>query len=804
MTAVHELRAVDIVAPLTLDEKLQLLSGTSMWLAAGVGDVPPVLLANGPNGVAKQAADGDHVGGGEMLPATCFPSSSVLASSWDVPLLEEVGAALGREARAKEVGVLLGPGLNIKRHPGGGRVFEYFSEDPLLAGKVAAALVRGVQSEGVGSSIKHFAANNQETYRMRLDSVIDERTLREIYLSGFEIAVRESEPWTVMTSYNLLNGEHTGESRRLIAEILREEWGFAGLVMSDWFAVADRPTAVRAGLDLEMPGNGGAWAERVKKAIADGSLSMADVDRAAERVAALALRARAEATGRPTEIDLEAHHELARRAAAAGAVLLANDGILPLRAEGSIAVIGPAAETPRFQGVGSSLVNARRVENMLDSLRARLGDAATLGFTPGYDLTDGSASAAQLQDAAELAAASDTVILMLAIPAGKEAEGIDRENITFPQGMNELVRRVTAANPRTVVVLVNGAPLELPWADDAAALLETYLGGEAGGPAIVDVLFGDAEPGGRLGESFPVAVADLPASANFPTTLTQVQYRENLYVGYRFHDSFGIAPRFAFGHGLGYTTIEFGPVTVSGAAPDLTVSLELKNTGPRAGSEVVQLYVHASDSAVHRPEQELKAFTKVHLAAGETQTVSLTLDARSFAVYDVAASDWASEPGSYELRVGASSRDIRVTHTVELERGTRPTPVARPAAAVATETEFGRLLGRPVPRARGLLPYTTDSAINDLTSTWLGRRLHGALLGVISKQLPDTADSDAKAMMEAVVGGMPLRALVANSGGKVSFDTIERIIAVLNALSPAAGRARRAAASASTSSAARG
>ncbi|SDS79316.1 glycoside hydrolase family 3 C-terminal domain-containing protein [Microterricola viridarii] len=794
MTTPHLGSAAALVSQLTLDEKLLLLSGANMWATQTVGAIPSTFLANGPNGVGKQASEADHVGGGEMLPATCFPSPSALASSWDVALVEEVGVALGRESRSKDVGVLLGPGLNIKRHPGGGRVFEYFSEDPHLSGKIAAALVRGVQSQGVGSSIKHFAGNNQETFRMRLDSIIDERTLREIYLTGFEIAVRESDPWTVMTSYNLVNGEHPGESQRLLAQILREEWGFTGLVMSDWFAVSDRPAGIRAGLDLEMPGNNGIWTGRVKKAIAEGTLTLAEVDAAATRVAELALRAAAAAAGPAVPADLDAHHALARRAAAAGTVLLRNDGILPLRAEGTIAIIGAAAETPRYQGVGSAHVNAVTVETVLDALPGRLGTSAEFTFARGYDATSGAVSAEDSAAAYAAAEAADVAVLLLAIPAGKEAEGIDRENPVFPPAMNELVRTVTAANPRTVVVLVNGAPLELPWADAPAALLEAYLGGQAAGPAIVDVLFGDAEPGGRLGESFPVAAADLPASANFPTTSpTQVQYRENIYVGYRFHDSFGIAPRFPFGHGLGYTSFEYGALEVSGEGVNLAITVPVTNTGERAGSEVVQLYVHASESAVHRPEQELKAFAKVHLEPNETRRVTLSLGHRAFAVYDVARSSWAAESGDYEIRVGSSSRDIRSSTIVLLDTGDAVTPVERPQAAVASAAEFARLLGGPVPPAAGLVPYSINSPIDDLRTTWLGRRLHGALLGVITKKLPAGGDDDTQAMITAVVGGMPLRTLVANSDGKLSLDTMERIVRVLNAASPEARHARRAA-----------
>jgi beta-glucosidase len=799
--------AARIVRWLEPAERIKLLSGASMWTTYEVPGAPATLLANGPNGVGKQVADADHVGIGDTVPATCFPAGASFGSTWDEELLEEVGAAMGREARAEGVGVLLGPGLNIKRHPGGGRVFEYLSEDPYLAGKSAAALVRGVQSEGVGASVKHFAANNQETSRMRLDSVVDERTLREVYLAGFEIAVTEGRPWTVMTSYNRLNGEHTGESRHLVAEILRDDWSFDGLVVSDWMATFDRVAGLRAGLDLEMPGGSAAWDARVAKAVETGELSQDDVDCAAERVVALSLRAaraRAEAeeaAGPGTAVDLDAHHALARRAAAAGTVLLTNDGLLPLAATGRITLVGAAAEQARFQGVGSSHVNPWRTDTVLDTLRERLDGHAELTYEPGYDAATGASTPAQRDAAVAAAASADAVVLVLGVPSAAEAEGVDRTDLALPADLDALVRAVVAANPRTAVVLVNGAPVELPWADEPAAVVEAYLGGQAAGAAIVDVLLGDAEPGGRLAESFPVRAADLPASASFPTTApTQALYRETAYVGYRFHDTWGVAPRFAFGHGLTYTTFAYGTPVVTGRGTgdgaDLTVEIPVTNTGTRAGSEVVQLYVHDVTSAVHRPDQELKAFARVHLAPGETATVRLRLDRRSFAVYDVASRAWAVEAGEFELRIGASSRDVRARVTVTVASDDVVAPVAGPAGPVATDAELGVLLGRPVPAARPLLPYTTDSTIDDLRQTWLGRRVRSLLMAAVRKQLPSggeggDADEGMARMMEAVLAQMPLRGIVAAAGGKVSLGMLDRVIALLNVTSTAARRARR-------------
>ncbi|ROO87866.1 beta-glucosidase [Actinocorallia herbida] len=777
-----------IVQALDPAARVRLLSGAGMWSTEEAPGAPAVVLANGPNGVGKQVADADHVGIGETVPATCFPAGAALGSTWDEELLEEVGAAMGREARAEGVGVLLGPGLNIKRHPGGGRTFEYLSEDPFLAGKAAAALVRGVQSEGVGASVKHFAGNSQETSRMRLDSVIDERTLREVYLAGFEIAVREGRPWTVMTSYNLLNGEHTGESRHLLAEILRGEWSFDGLVMSDWMAVFDRVAGVRAGLDLEMPGGRGAWDARVLRAVDLGELSQDDVDRSAARVVALSLRAeQARAEAGPAAVDRDAHHALTRRAAAAGTVLLTNDGLLPLSALGRVAVIGAAAEHPRFQGVGSSRVNPWRTETLLAALRDRLPE---LAYTPGYDPVTGTSSGEQRQAAVAEASSADAVVLVLGVPAGLEAEGVDRTDLAFPSDLNDLVGAVVAANPRTAVVLVNGAPFELPWADEPAALIEAYLGGQAAGAAIADVLLGDSEPGGRLAESLPVRAADLAASAGFPTTApTQALYRETSNVGYRFHDTWDVAPRFPFGHGLTYTSFSYGTPHVTGEGTDLVVTVPVTNTGARAGSEVVQLYVHDTESTVHRPAQELKGFARVRLAPGQSCDAELRLDRRSFAVYDVATGSWLVETGGFELRVGASSRDIRASITVHVESDDVITPVPAPSGPVATGEEMAALLQRPVPALRPLLPYTTDSTIEDLAQTWLGRRLRSLLLVAVRRQVPTGGDQATKAMIEAVLAQMPLRGLVAAADGRLGLDTLDRIVAVLNATSPTARRA---------------
>lgn len=782
-------QAATIVSGLSTEDKIRLVSGSDFWHTEGLADVERIMLTDGPHGLRKQAGDTDHVGLADSVPATCFPTAVTLGSTWDPALLEEVGAALGRECRVENVGVLLGPGLNIKRHGAGGRSFEYFSEDPFVAGHMAAALVRGIQSEGVGACLKHYAANNQEHHRMNTDAVIDERTLREIYLTGFELAVKGSDPWTVMCSYNKVNGTHTGESRELLTDILRDEWGFDGLVMTDWLATFDRPAGIAAGLDLEMPGSKGTWDALVAKALESGELTDAELSLAATRVVDLILRRHE--TPELDGFDIDAHHAIARRAAAAGSVLLTNDGLLPLAATGTIAVIGAFAETPRYQGAGSSLVKPTRVDTLLDSLRERAAGSATVTYAPGYDARTGDSTAELLAEASAAASAADVVVLLIGLPASKESEGYDRPHLRLPDAHDALVAVVTDANPRTAVVLANGAAVTVPWAKRPAAILEAYLGGQAGGSAIADVILGATEPGGRLAESFPMSADDLPSDANFPGSDAQVEYREGLYVGYRFHDAAGVAPRFAFGHGLSYTTFEYSGMSVRKSGDGYKVSLTVTNTGSRAGSDVVQVYVRDVESTVYRPVKELKGFAKVHLEAGASEKVIVSLDHRAFAVWDVAAHDWLVEAGDFEVLVGASSADIRLSKTVKVASEDKVSPAAGPSAFVASDAEFAAMLGHPIPAASPSLPFHRDSSLGSLTQTTAGRRVYAVLLKNITKQFGGLADDhDQAGMVAAMLQEMPLRGLAMASEGKLSLGSVERLITILNGASIKALRAR--------------
>lgn len=769
-------RARSIVRRLPLDRRVALLSGRDAWHTEGVPEagIPPVTLTDGPHGVRRLRDDGGGLGISDAAPATCFPTGITLAATWDVALLEEVGAALGAEAAALDVGVLLGPGLNLQRHPAGGRTFEYLSEDPVVAGHLAAALVRGIQSAGVGACLKHFAANHQETARMVVDTIVDDRTLHELELTAFEIAVRDGRPWTVMTAYNRLDGTYASSDRWLLTDVLRDRWGFDGLVVSDWGAVDDRVTSIAAGMDLEMPSSGRAYDGEVVSSVRRGGLAEAAVDRCAERVVELALRVVEERGDRTTAegVDHDAHHALARRAAAAGTVLLTNDGTLPLRAGASLAIIGAFAGSPRFQGAGSSQVVATRVDDARSALLDRWD--GPVRHEDGYDPDTGAATDEQLGAAVEAARHADVAVVFVGLPSAAESEGFDRTTLALPEGHERLVRAVLDAGVRPVVVLTNGGPVELPWADEVAALVEGFLGGQAGGSGIVDVLVGDADPGGRLAQSFPMRVGDLPAHAWFGDR-RQVQHREGLAVGYRFHDTAGVPARFSFGHGLSYTTFALDDLRVTGDGDDREVAVQVTNTGQRAGSTVVQCYVHDVEASVPRPDQELRAFTKVRLDAGASAEVELHLDRRAFAVWDVVAQDWLVESGAFEVRVGTSSVDLPLRTTIDVTSDDELGPSATPVSAAADDEQFATALGRPIPPPPTALPLHRSSSIDDLAVTRRGRALQRALLAVAGRKVASVAGDDeaTRRMGEAVVREMPVRTLVQFSEGRLSLRWLD-------------------------------
>ncbi|MFU8773463.1 MAG: glycoside hydrolase family 3 C-terminal domain-containing protein, partial [Anaerolineales bacterium] len=739
--------------------------------------IPPVLITDGPHGLRKQKDSQQGFGTSDTVPATCFPTACTLASTWNRDLMRAVGAALAEEARTEQVGVVLGPGVNIKRSPLCGRNFEYFSEDPYLSGALAAAYIQGVQSKGVGASLKHFAANNQEHRRFTIDAIVDERALREIYFASFEEAIKAEKPWTVMAAYNRLNGEFCSEHSELLTSILREEWGFEGLVMSDWGAVNQRAAGLTAGLDLEMPGLKGVHDERVIQAVNQGELPMEVLDRAVERVLRLIDKA-AVGTSDPGEGDKGDHHELARLAASEGAVLLKNaGGILPLAIDQKVAVIGEFAKQPRYQGAGSSLVNPTQMDNAYNAIAERVGGAEKLGYASGYHSKTISVDEALIKEALEAVQQAEVVLVFAGLPDSYESEGVDREDMRMPEQHNALIEAVAAVNPNTVVVLMNGAPVEMPWHNQVRAILEAYLGGQAGGSAIAQLLYGEVNPSGKLAETFPLRWQDHPAYTCFPGGPRTVEYRESIYVGYRYYDTAEKEVLFPFGHGLSYTSFEYRGLQLSARSIDeneeLTVSVTITNTGQREGQEVVQLYVRDLEGSVFRPKQELKGFAKVRLAPGEARTVSFTLDRRTFAHWASQVHEWKVEAGRFEVRVGASSRDIRLRETVEVNREDVYVPdvpkreILGGYYDLTKENSFSRdgfaaLYGRPLPEnladKRG--QYTLNTLLGDMHGSPVAWLLGTVIWKFANSRIKDDPDSPMAREIVNFLKYMPLRMMV--------------------------------------------
>lgn len=693
------------VSDLTLEEKAALTSGADFWTTASVerAGVPSIMMTDGPHGLRKQSGGSDHLGLSASVPATCFPPAVGLSATFDPDLAERVGEALGTESAIEDVAVILGPGINIKRSPLCGRNFEYMSEDPIVAGAMGAGLVQGIQSKGVGSSLKHFAANNQETDRLRVSSDVDPRPLREIYLRGFERVVKSAQPWTVMCSYNRVNGVLASEDPFLLTEVLRDDWGFEGLVVSDWGAVSNRVAGVRAGLDLEMPSSNGRTPAEIVAAVRAGELEEAELDAVVQRVLDLVGRSLA----RPAvdgPLDVEAHHALAREVAGRSIVLLKNDdGFLPLSSGTKVAVVGTFAETPRYQGAGSSQINPTRLDTGLEEIRA-LADGE-VAFAQGYTVDESGDAEALRAEAVAIAGEAEKVVVFLGVPAHEESEGYDREHIDLPAAQLELLDAVLEVNPNVVVTLSNGGVVDLPFADRVPAILEGWLLGQAGGGGTADVLYGVLNPSGKLAETIPLRLSDTPAFGNFPGENGHVRYGEGLLVGYRWYDAKGLDVRFPFGHGLSYTTFDIGDASASvDADGDVVVTVTVTNTGAVAGREVVQAYTSLPGSSVQRPPRELKAFRSVALEPNETKEVTLTLSRAELAYWDIRVDSWIVESGTYTVEVGASSRDLRTSATVQIDGDRVQLPIT-------LESSFDEVLADP--NAGPLLQAALDESMGD-------------------------------------------------------------------------------------------
>lgn len=748
----------EIVSQMTLEEKASMCSGADFWHTEAVErlGIPASMVSDGPHGLRKQDQAGDHLGVNESIKAVCFPAGCGTAASFNRELLRQMGEALGEECQAEGVSVILGPAVNIKRSPLCGRNFEYYSEDPYVASEMAGALIHGVQSKNVGTSIKHFLANNQETRRMSGDSRVDERTLREIYLAAFEGAVKKEKPWTVMCSYNKINGTYAAENHKYLTEILRDEWGFEGYVMSDWGAVNSRVKDLQAGLDLEMPSSGGTNDKLIVGAVQSGELPEKVLDAAVARILNIVF-CYEENRDENAVFDRDQDHELARKVAQETIVLLKNEGVLPLSAQDDIAFIGKYAKTPRYQGGGSSHINSHKVTSALDAVEGMARVTYAQGFDDEEDKTDDKL----LAEAVEAAKKAKVAVIFAGLPDAFESEGFDRAHMRMPDCQNELISKVAAVQPNTVVVLHNGSPVEMPWVNEVKGIVEAYLGGQAVGGAVCDILFGRVNPSAKLPESFPVKLEDNPSYLSYIGEGDMVEYREGIFVGYRYYDKKKMEVLFPFGHGLSYTTFEYSNLrTDKDAMKDtdrVEVSVDIKNTGERAGREVVQLYVADKESTVIRPVKELKGFEKVELAPGEKKTVSFILDKRAFAYYSVRIHDWYVETGAFDIMIGASSADIRLTKEIQVE-------------------------------STGKIPfvYTTDTTMGDVRRDPRAWEIAKALIpkDLFGNEEEGSAASEAitEEMNEAMSRYMPLRGSVSFGGGKVSMADVQALVNKLNNL----------------------
>jgi beta-glucosidase len=746
----------EIISQMTLEEKAGLCSGLDFWNTKGVErlGIPSIMVTDGPHGLRKQASDADHLGINKSVPATCFPSGAALASSWDRSLIEKVGIALGEECQAEDVAVILGPAANIKRSPLCGRNFEYFSEDPYLSSEMAASHIKGVQSQGVGTSLKHFAVNNQEHRRLSVDAVLDERTLREIYLTSFEGAVKKSQPWTVMCAYNRVNGEYCSENEYLLTSILKKEWGHEGFVVSDWGAVNERPAGLKAGLELEMPSSHGLGDRKIVEAVKNGSLSVEVLDKAAERLLQVIFKA-VDNKKENAVYDKEAHHKLAREVARECMVLLKNeDNILPLQKGNKVAVIGAFANTPRYQGGGSSHIKPTKLDNPLEEIRKSAGGVEVL-FEEGFDLKSDDIDEKLFEAAKEAAINSEVAVIFAGLPDRYESEGYDRKHMRMPENQVRLIEAIAQVQSNVVVVLSNGSPVEMPWLGKVKGVLEGYLGGQAGGGAVADLLFGEANPSGKLAETFPIKLSDNPSYLNFPGEGDKVEYKEGLFVGYRYYDKKEMETLFPFGHGLSYTTFAYTCILVDKKEiadnETLEVKVTVKNTGNMPGKEVVQLYVKDIESSVIRPEKELRAFEKVELQPGEEKTATFTLDKRAFAYYNVELKDWHVESGDFEILAGSSSRDIKLSEVVNVK------------STVTLRKKF-----------------TRNSTMGDLMADPVGAQIVAKMVKGMFGDAPPPSD-DLGTDMAAMMKDMVLRSMVAFAGERFTEEMLGALLEQLNA-----------------------
>lgn len=767
---------------MTLEEKAAFLSGKNVWQTWNFErlNLPSIFCSDGPHGVRKQAGAGDHLGLNASLPATCFPTAATIANSWDEELGKKLGKALGEEANAQEVNILLGPGLNIKRSPLCGRNFEYFSEDPYLAGKMAAAYVQGIQSQGVYACPKHFAVNSQEFRRMAMNAVLDERTLREIYLTGFEIAVKEGKAKSIMSSYNEINGIYANENKHLLQEILRKDWGFDGIVITDWGGSNDHVKGVEAGSNLEMPAPGLDSAREIIQAVENKKLKMEDLDACVDNLLAAVLTLTENAKGKKRSFDKTEHHNLARKAAEESAVLLKNEkGMLPLAKNTKVALIGDFAFEPRYQGAGSSMVNP----TALDTLEKEITKfpLEVVGMNRGYK-RDGSSDAALKKESLRLAGAADVVIYCFGLDELSESEGLDRNHMSIPKNQIALLREMAKVNGNIVGLLSAGASIEMPWEGECKAILHGYLNGQAGASAMLNILTGKVNPSGKLNETYPIEYEDTPAFENFPSSERNAEYRESIYVGYRYYDTKNVKVQYPFGHGLSYTSFEYSNLKVS----EKGVSFTLKNTGKMDGAEIAQLYIGKKDAKVFRPAKELKGFAKVFLKAGEEKKVQISFDDKSFRYWNVKTNAWEVEGGRYQLMLGSSVADIRLETEIEMTGTAADTPYNKEQLSAyyaadiqnVEDSQFETLLGHSIPDGKWSGELGRNDAICQMyyAKSRLARFIYNRLT-VMKKKSEEKGKPDLNILF---IYNMPFRGIAKMTGGAVSMEMVDGMVLAVN------------------------
>ncbi len=781
----------ELISKMTLEEKVGLCSGKDFWNLKGIErlGIPEIMVTDGPHGLRKKNPEGKG-GLEDSVPTTCFPTAATTACSWDPELLYEMGVALGEECLQEKVSVILGPGVNMKRSPLCGRNFEYFSEDPLLAGELASGWIDGVQSQGIGTSMKHFAVNSQEKKRMIIDSVVDERTLREIYLTAFEIAVKKSQPWTIMNSYNKINGVYASDNEYLQKKILRDDWGFEGIVVSDWGAVNDRIEGFKNGNELEMPSSFGINDKKICDAVRNGKLSESVVDDNADRMLTLIKKSEAAFKDGYT-YDKEAHHKLAAKICGQSIVLLKNeDKILPVGKEKKIAVIGEMARAPRYQGAGSSLIKPTKITDAFDGL---LGKGYTLNFAPGYNKKKDEIMPAMVTDACKIAEKADIALVFIGLTEEYESEGYDREHMNLPKSHNNLVEEVLKVNENVIVVLSGGSPVTMPWLGKVKGLINGYLGGQASGDAIADIVSGDLCPSGKLAETYPLSLADVPCCNYYPGTKRLAEHKEGIYIGYRYYDTAQKDVLFPFGFGLSYTEFKYSDLKLSKKKIEdtdtLTVSYKIKNVGNCDGAEISQVYVSDKESTIFRPAKELKGFKKVFLKAGEETTVEIELGKRAFAFYNAGAATWQVESGEFEILVGASSRDIKLTANVFVEStDNSPIPDYRQTAPSyyganvqsLSDKEFEAVLGRKIP-ARDFAVgsrFTMANSLGDAADTKWGSKINVMISSAVDISIK--GDESMAAMLKAMALEIPIRNFVSMSSGVFTEEMAKGLLMILN------------------------